>query len=121
MSENMVRTQVYLPRAVRDQLQKRAKRHQLTLAVQIREALESYLLENAAQTDDGILHADDPIFQMIGAASSKEGDLSVNHDYYLYGMPKREPDAGKGAAHIKEKRAAYKVKRKSSTKAQGRK
>lgn len=90
MSENMVRTQVYLPREMYDRLQKRAGKYDLTLAVQIRQALEDYLERMEAQADDGILHADDPIFQMIGMFDSGLGDLSVNHDHYLYGFPKRE-------------------------------
>ncbi len=90
MSENMVRTQVYLPREMYDRLQRRAGKHDLTLAVQIREALEDYLERVESQVDDGILHADDPIFQMIGMFDSGLGDLSVNHDHYLYGFPKRE-------------------------------
>src|SRR3990172_6524982 len=48
MIEKMVRTQVYLPQAVYAQLQKRAKKHGLTLAVQIRTALDDYLLEAEA-------------------------------------------------------------------------
>jgi hypothetical protein len=90
MSENMVRTQVYLPRSIYDRLQKRAAKHDLTLAVQIRAALEDYLERAEAEEDDGILHANDPIFKMIGMFDSGLGDLSVNHDHYLYGAPKRE-------------------------------
>lgn len=106
MRENMVRTQVYLPRDIYERLQKRATQHELTLAVQIRAALEDYLERMESQDDDGILHADDPIFQMIGMFSSKEGDLSVNHDHYLYGWPKREE-----VAVIREKPArSYKSK-----------
>jgi hypothetical protein len=90
MSENMVRTQVYLPRSIYDRLQQRAAKLDLTLAVQIRTAVEDYLERVEAEEDDGILHADDPIFQMIGMFDSGLGDLSVNHDYYLYGFPKRE-------------------------------
>ena len=89
MRETMVRTQVYLPRDIHSRLQKRAREHELTLAVQIRTALEDYLEQVEAQ-DDGVLHADDPIFQMIGMVDSGLGDLSVNHDHYLYGAPKRE-------------------------------
>ena len=90
MRENMVRLQVYLPRSTYERLQKRATQHDLTLATQVRAALDDYLERVESQDDDGILHADDPIFQMIGMFSSKEGDLSVNHDHYLYGWPKRE-------------------------------
>ena len=90
MRENMVRTQVYLTRTIYDKLQKRAEKQRLTLAVQIREALEDYIERVESEADDDILHADDPIFQMIGMADSGLGDLSVNHDHYLYGAPKRE-------------------------------
>jgi N-acetyl-beta-hexosaminidase len=90
MRENMVRFQVYLPRSTYERLQKRASQHELTLATQVRAALDDYLERVESHDDDGILHADDPIFQMIGMFSSKEGDLSINHDHYLYGWPKRE-------------------------------
>ncbi len=98
MRENMVRFQVYLPRSTYERLQKRASQYELTLATQVRAALDDYLERTESQDDDGILHADDPIFQMIGMFSSKEGDLSVNHDHYLYGWPKRQ-----GANVVREK------------------
>jgi hypothetical protein len=115
MSENMVRTQVYLPREIYDRLQRRAAKQALTLAVQIREALEDYLERVESQADDGVLHADDPIFQMIGMFDSGVGDLSVNHDHYLYGFPKREEvkavhekpaKTDKGKAAAKRRKAA---------------
>ncbi len=90
MSENMVRMQVYIPRSIYDRLQKRAAKRDLTLAVQIRAALEGYLERVEAEEGNGILHADDPIFKMIGMFDSGLGDLSLNHDHYLYGFPKRE-------------------------------
>jgi hypothetical protein len=116
MSENMVRTQVYLPREMYDRLQKRAIRHELTLALQIRTALEDYL-ERQEALDEPILRADDPIFEMIGMFSSKEGDLSVNHDHYLYGAPKREivePEP----VRVREKSEKYSAKRSSTTRKQ---
>ncbi len=115
MRENMVRFQVYLPRSTYERLQKQAVRHDLTLATQVRAALDDYLERIESQADDGILHADDPIFQMIGMFSSKEGDLSVNHDHYLYGWPKREEVAvlhEKPAKSYKSKSTAKKAKRK---------
>ncbi len=114
MRENMVRTQVYLPRDIYQRLQKRAEENDLTLAMQVREALVDYL-ERTHVDEAPILHADDPIFQMIGAASSQEGDLSVNHDHYLYGWPKREPDAVPARPQMKEKRTAYRAKRRKSS------
>jgi len=130
MRENMVRTQVYLPRDIYERLQKRAAQHGLTLAVQIRTALEDYL-ERAEAQDEPILRADDPIFEMIGMFASKEGDLSVNHDYYLYGAPKREivkpppaaarkKPATREQLAVREKPATYSSKRRS-TKRKGKK
>jgi hypothetical protein len=118
MRENMVRTQVYLPRDIYQRLQKRAKENDLTLAVQVREALVDYL-ERSDVAETPILRADDPIFQLIGAASSKEGDLSVNHDHYLYGWPKREPDMATAQQQTHEKRTVYKAKRKKKPSARG--
>ena len=68
---------------------------------------------------------------MIGMFASEEGDLSVNHDHYLYGAPKREiikpastaarkkPAAGEQLA-VREKPAAYSRQRRS-TKRKGKK
>jgi hypothetical protein len=118
MSENMVRTQVYLPRAMYDRLQKRAGKHELTLALQIREALAEYL-ERSDAAEEPILRADDPIFELIGMASSKEGDLSVNHDHYLYGWPKREPEAAPKVKQTREKQPAYRAKGRTTKSARG--
>ena len=117
MRENMVRTQVYLPRDIYRRLQKRAKENDLTLAMQVREALADYL-ERTDVADAPILRADDPLFQLIGAASSEEGDLSVNHDHYLYGWPKREPNIAPAPAQAREKRTVYKARRKKTSGAQ---
>ncbi len=109
MRETMVRTQVYLPRNIYERLQKRAKENDLTLAVQIREALEGYL-EQMAAAEGPILRADDPIFEMIGMFASTEGDLSVNHDHYLYGAPKREI-VQPVTPTVRERRTKYSKKR----------
>jgi hypothetical protein len=113
MADKMVRTQVYLPRAIYDKLQRRAAKHELTLALQIRAALEDYLERVASERDDGILRADDPIFSMIGMYASDVADASVNHDYYLYGAPKREPKDASPTGIAKEKpHRSYKSKAK---------
>jgi hypothetical protein len=113
MAENMVRTQVYLSHEIYEKLQARADRHGLTMAVQVRTALEDYL-ERVESEEEGTLRADDPLFQLIGAAASEEGDLSVNHDHYLYGWPKRETSEASVEAPAKERPAAYRAKRKKS-------
>jgi hypothetical protein len=119
MAQTMVRTQVYLPREVYEKLRQRAEKHKLTLALQIRAALEDYLDRVEAEDDDGILHADDPIFKMIGMYSSGVTDASVNHDYYLYGAPKREPDQATVKAVRQKRSAAYRAKSKRRSRKRG--
>jgi hypothetical protein len=110
MRENMVRTQVYLPRDIYKKLQARAEKQGLTLAVQVRAALEDYL-ERTDANEQPILRADDPLFQMVGMFSSKEGDLSLNHDHYLYGAPKREEVEAPLPPRARERSTAYTAKR----------
>jgi hypothetical protein len=105
MAERMVRTQVYLSRAIYDKLQARAQKQELTLALQIRAALEDYLDRVESEEDDGILHADDPIFKMIGMFTSDADDASINHDHYLYGAPKREAGTAPRVRAVRERPA----------------
>ena len=95
MTDNMVRTQVYLPQATYNALVERAQQEGLTMASQIRAALDTYLQRAEAEEQGAILRPDDPIFQMIGMADSGLTDVALNHDHYLYGTPKRDPATGK--------------------------
>ena len=113
MRSGMVRTQVYLPREVYDRLRARANKQGLTLAVQVRTALHDYL-ERIESQEEGILRADDPLFQLIGAAASREGDLSVSHDHYLYGWPKREAADPPTATRAGERSSAHRAAGKRS-------
>jgi len=82
----MVRTQVYLPEDIYEKLRARAKLTGLSMAEQIRRALREYL---QSEHDEGVvLRDDDPIWQIVGAASSSPSDVSVHHDEYLYGWEK---------------------------------
>ncbi len=85
MDEKMVRTQVYLPRDIYDQLKQRADDEGITMAHQIREALTQYVVE-AQQEEDNVpvLTKDDPIWDMIGMCKSGITDGSYNHDKYIY-------------------------------------
>jgi hypothetical protein len=89
MSEKMVRTQVYLPREVHATLTRRAEEQGLTLANQIRAALDEYLARVEADEDGVILLPDDPLFQMMGMFDSGIPDLGLNHDHYLYGAARK--------------------------------
>ena len=93
MADNMVRTQVYLPKATYQALVERARQQGLTMAVQIRAALDEYLQRSQGEDEGAILRPDDPLFTMMGVFDSGVDDVAVNHDYYLYGMPKHEPQS----------------------------
>ena len=84
MAEKMVRTQVYLPNDIYQQLKTRADDQGITMAVQIREALANYVVEKKAEKKGHILTADDPIWNLIGMVKSGISDGSVNHDKYIY-------------------------------------
>jgi len=79
MSE-IVRTQVELPRELFDLLKQRSEAKGITLPEQIREVVKAYL----ESQEDPILQADDPIYRIASGMDSDLGDLSTNHDRYLY-------------------------------------
>ncbi len=74
------RTQMYLPEDVLRELKRRAAEEKTTIAGIVRSAVSEFLGKNREKN-----WLEDPLWKMVGASSSKEGDLSVNHDKYLYG------------------------------------
>jgi len=74
------RTQMYFNEDVLRELKKKAKEEKTTVAELVRESV-SILFEKEREKD----WIDDPLWNMIGSSSSKDRDLSVNHDKYLYG------------------------------------
>jgi plasmid stability protein len=77
---DMVHTQIELPRDVFELLKQREEAHGITATQQIVEVLTAYLKGEA----DPVLQADDPILRVVAAMGSSVGDLSTNHDRYLY-------------------------------------
>ena len=76
----MVRTQVYIPRDLYEELRKRSESTGIAIAEQIRQALREYL-----EREEGVvLREDDPIWNIVGAISTGDGDLSIHHDRYLF-------------------------------------
>jgi len=74
------RTQMYLPEDILRELKRRSAEEKTTIAAIVRSALSEFLGKNREKN-----WLEDPLWKMVGASSSKEGDLSVNHDKYLYG------------------------------------
>lgn len=81
------RTQVYFPNEVYRKIEKQAREEDKSSARIIREAVEKYLAEKAGSID----WENDPLFQAVGILESEAGDLSENHDAYIYGKKKRKP------------------------------
>jgi hypothetical protein len=75
-----VRTQIELPRDVYELLRQRGEKHGITPTQQIVEVLTGYLKGEI----DPVLQADDPILRTAPAMDSGLGDLSTDHDRYLY-------------------------------------
>jgi hypothetical protein len=122
MVERMVRTQVYLPRVTYERLRRRAEKHGLTLALQIREALESYL-DMAKQDEKRPPFDATELFAIIDSLPrGGPPDLAENHDRYLYSdphgeapktrrAPQRPASAKTTAAAVRERRSPYRAKK----------
>ncbi|MDA8339633.1 MAG: hypothetical protein M0Z70_10080 [Nitrospiraceae bacterium] len=85
MSVAEKRTQVYFPVKLYRKMEKKAKNESKSVASVVREAVESYLKEQESIDWDN-----DPFFKLAGIAESGRGDLSENHDKYLYGKSRKK-------------------------------
>ena len=74
------RTQMYFPEELLRELKRKASEEKTTIANIVRGAVSSLLKQEKAKN-----WMDDSLWNMIGASGSKDKDLSVNHDKYLYG------------------------------------
>ena len=77
------RTQMYFPEDVLRELKRKAREEKTTVAEIVRSSVSEILRKEKAK--DWI---EDPLWNMVGSSSSKDRDLSVNHDKYLYGKNK---------------------------------
>jgi predicted DNA-binding protein len=75
-----IRMQIYLTEELYEQLKQKSRQSGQPMAEHIRESLGKYL----AEPDTEGLTTADPIWNISGTVKSKDGDLSVNHDHYLY-------------------------------------
>ena len=77
------RTQMYFPEDVLRELKRKAREEKTTIAEIVRSSVSEILRKEKAK--DWI---EDPLWNMVGSSSSKDRDLSVHHDKYLYGKNK---------------------------------
>lgn len=78
------RTQVYFPEKLLRDVQRRAKAESKSVAAVVREAVQKHLAEKEIDWDN------DPFIKAAGLFTSDTGDLSINHDHYLYGAKKKK-------------------------------
>lgn len=81
------RTQVYFPDKLYRDVRKRAKSESKSVAAVVREAVKEYLSKE--EDEKKIDWENDPFFKAAGFFKSGAGDLSINHDHYLYGAKKK--------------------------------
>lgn len=75
------RTQMYLPEDIFEEIKFLAKREHKSIAAVIREAILVFLKKKESSNS----WEKDSLMKIVGKGKSKEKDLSVNHDKYLYG------------------------------------
>ncbi len=86
MAVSEKRTQVYFPLNLYRKIERTARKESKSSAQIIREAVELYLEKKKEKEIDW---ENDPFFKLVGIMKSGAGDLSVNHDHYLYGAGKK--------------------------------
>lgn len=77
------RTQMYFPDELLTALKKRADEEGQTIASLVRDAVSEFLKKRKAKNWEK-----DTLWNLVGSSHSKDGDLSVKHDRYLYGKEK---------------------------------
>jgi metal-responsive CopG/Arc/MetJ family transcriptional regulator len=73
------RTQMYFPEDLLDELRRKADKEKTTLSHLVRNAVLELLKKDKLQDWEN-----DPLWSMVGSSQSKDEDLSINHDKYLY-------------------------------------
>lgn len=77
------RTQMYFPDEMLRELKKRAAEEKTSIADIVRGAVSEFFKKKTVKS-----WQKDSLWDMVGTSSSKDKDLSVNHDKYLYGKNK---------------------------------
>lgn len=105
--DKLKRTQIYLTQEQITHLQSHGRKSGQPMAELVREAVTAYLTEKRKK----ISLKDDPINTLVGAFASDVNDAAVNHDHYIYGVPKKsKAEVKKIYAHIRgHKRVANTV------------
>ena len=82
----MKRKQIYLDEESEKGLKELTIRKNVSEAFLVREAVAQYL----AAENESIKKKRNPLLEMIGLFKDGPTDGSVNHDHYIYGVPKKK-------------------------------
>jgi predicted DNA-binding protein len=86
----MLKTYLYIPDELNEKIKRAANAQKKSKAEVIRKALEKGINEETEQGNAGV----ELLFKLaeLGEKANLKGprDGSVNHDYYLWGLPKRK-------------------------------
>jgi metal-responsive CopG/Arc/MetJ family transcriptional regulator len=74
------RTQMYLTEEMLRELKSRAEEEKCSVSDIVRNAVKDFLQNKRKKDWDR-----DPLWEIVGAAATEDGDLSTRHDRYLYG------------------------------------
>ena len=81
-----IATNLYFPKEQYANMKQIARRLRISIAEYVRRVLDKDIKARTKQ----INWENDSLWNIIGIAHGKDTDISVNHDYYLYGGKKRE-------------------------------
>ena len=88
MATTLKRTQMYFPDEMLQQVRQLADSEHTTIAEIVRTAVGDFLKKKSKKKT--IDWNNDPLMKLIEQApASGTSDASLNHDFYLYGTPKR--------------------------------
>jgi hypothetical protein len=76
---NLKRTQMYFPEDLLTELKRKADQDGTTLSHVVRVAVTDFMRKDRMKDWEK-----DALWGMVGSSTSKDKDLSVNHDKYLY-------------------------------------
>lgn len=85
-----VRTQLYLEKRQKRLLEEQSEATGKSVGQLVREAVDQ--VYERRFPPEAPLSPDDPLWDIVGTAKSKVGDLSSRHDYYLYIEPYEQRD-----------------------------
>lgn len=80
----MKRKQIYLEEDMIEKIKEIAEKRNISQSELIRRSITKFIKEELAAGE-----VRDPILELIGLFSSDVTDGSINHDHYIYGVPKK--------------------------------